>query len=511
MINTRLIKLVFVMCLGCAIVGSLVLGQDDGGQGEGQRPRDPGVRGGPPGAGVPIPNLQVNEDRLFREGFLRVVELEATCDSCPDVTPGGPPTEDPNRITLTNSAGLGARFNGDQCSVCHSQPAIGGSGGFLVPNPGDPNPRRPENPSFDLIPHRKGATNRVPSFITQFGPIREVRFVFKPDGTRDGGVHQLFTIVGRTDDPTIPGCAIQQPDFEREVTNHNVAFRIPLQLFGNGLMDKIQDREILARHDASAALRAKFGIEGIPNRSGNDGTITRFGWKAQNKSITVFAGEAYNVEMGVTNDLFPQAVEENEACNGPAKPHPNDVTRVAEDDRDNEAFNNPDHILPDWFQFVQFMNFLDGPQPVPFTPSAQRGRELFATVGCVGCHTPQMRTAPVIKSDALRDKPINLFSDLLIHHMGKGLADNIIQGAADVDMFRTTPLWGIGQRIFFLHDGRTSDLLEAIMAHSSPASEADPVLRLQALPASEANGSIQAFRKLSNRGKQDILNFLRSL
>jgi hypothetical protein len=69
--------------------------------------------------------------------------------------------QDPNLATLTNSAGLGARFNGDRCSVCHQQPAIGGSGGFLVPNPQDPSNhfRKPENPMFDLIPHRKGGQN----------------------------------------------------------------------------------------------------------------------------------------------------------------------------------------------------------------------------------------------------------------------------------------------------------------------------------------------------------------
>jgi CxxC motif-containing protein (DUF1111 family) len=81
-----------------------------------------------------------------------------------------------------------------------------------------------------------------------------------------------------------------------------------LQLFGLGLIDGIQDREILERHQAIAAIRAQQGIGGMPNRSGNDGTITRFGWKAQNKSIAIFSGEAYNVEMGVTNDLFTQAI-----------------------------------------------------------------------------------------------------------------------------------------------------------------------------------------------------------
>jgi hypothetical protein len=504
-INTRLIKLIFVMCLACAIVTTLVLGQAL------QIPRDPGVRGGAPGGGQPLPGLQVNEAKLFEEGLKRSAELEATCDTCSDITPGGETGENPLLATKTNSAGLGSRFNGDQCIVCHSQPAIGGAGGFLVPNPGEPNPRPPENPMFDLIPHRKGATNRAPSFITQFGPIREVRFLFKPDGARDGGVHQLFTIVGRTDDPGITGCNIQQPDFEREVANHNVAFRIPLQMFGMGLIDSIQDREILKRHADSAALRAQFGVDGIPNRSANDGTITRFGWKAQNKSITVFAGEAYNVEMGVTNELFPQAVEESDACNGPQKPHPNDVTRVETNDDNNEAFDNPVHLLADWMEFMLFMRFLDGPQPAPLTPRAQQGRALFASVGCAACHTPQMRTAPVIKSDALRDKPVNLYSDLLIHHMGANLADNVIQGAAGPDMFRTTPLWGVGQRIFFLHDGRTKDLIQAIEAHFSPAASADPVTRMPALGPSEANKSIEAFRRLAPNDKQAILDFLRSL
>jgi len=103
----------------------------------------------------------------------------------------------------------------------------------------------------------------------------------------------------------------------------------------------------------------------------------------------------------------------------------------------------------------------------------------------------------------LNNKTVNLFSDLLVHHMGPNLADNIIQGNAGPDEFRTAPLWGVGQRIFFLHDGRTSDLLAAIQAHSSDA--APP------FPASEANASIAAFNALTPQQKLDILNFLRSL
>jgi CxxC motif-containing protein (DUF1111 family) len=92
---------------------------------------------------------------------------------------------------------------------------------------------------------------------------------------------------------------------------------------------------------------------------------------------------------------------------------------------------------------------------------------------------------------------VNLFSDLLVHHMGQGLADGITQGGAGPDEFRTAPLWGVGQRVFFLHDGRTSNLVEAIEDHRSPGSEANKV--------------IENFNRLSAQEQQVIINFLRSL
>ena len=97
----------------------------------------------------------------------------------------------------------------------------------------------------------------------------------------------------------------------------------------------------------------------------------------------------------------------------------------------------------------------------------------------------------------MSNKEVNLFSDLLLHNMGTGLADDIVQGEAGPDEFRTAPLWGLGQRIFFLHDGRTKDLLEAIDEHKSPGSEANRV--------------ILVFNLLPPMQKQNILDFLRSL
>ena len=135
----------------------------------------------------------------------------------------------------------------------------------------------------------------------------------------DGGVKQLWVVKGISNDPTIPRCNLSQPDFEKQVANRNVAFRIPLQMLGLGLIELIQDREILARFNATASQRRGLGIGGRPNRSGNNGTITRFGWKAQNMSITMFAGEAYSVEMGISNELFPIATEEDPDCQGPGQ------------------------------------------------------------------------------------------------------------------------------------------------------------------------------------------------
>jgi CxxC motif-containing protein (DUF1111 family) len=490
---------------------------------------DPGVRGGLNNTagslqfrGVPIPHpplisphpvtratVNPNEKASFFEGILRAGQLESTCDTCSDVTQGSPVVGlgelDPVfPQSHTNSNGLGARHNADQCFLCHAQPTLGGSGGFIVPNPGQGTPQPPENPLFRLVPHRFGKKNVVPSFEQQFGPIREVRFKFNPDGTRDGGVHQLWVVTGINNDPTIPNCSIVQPDFESQFSAGNLSFRIPLQMMGLGLIDSIQDREILSHFNATASQRSALGIAGHPNRSGNDGTITRFGWKAQNKSLTMFAAEAYNVEMGITNELFPTATEEDPNCNGPRKPEPNDVTRTDPNDALNEAFKNPLHILADWMQFTVLMRFTDAPQPDSHpSPSAQHGRAVFSAIGCALCHTPQMQTAPVMQSPVLQDRPVNLFSDLLVHHMGAGLADDIIQGAAGPDEFRTTPLWGVGQRLFFLHDGRTSDLLEAINQHFSPPSAVHP--------ASEANAVVQQFRSLSVADKQAVLDFLRSL
>ena len=237
-------------------------------------------------------------------------------------------------------------------------------------------------------------------------------------------------------------------------------------------------------------------ITGNTNNNGNDGTITRFGWKAQNQTLLVFSGEAYNVEMGISNELFQQEREQDPHCQFATVP--NDVT-------DTEVTTTPPGLSA-IEKFAFFQRFLAPPTPSPDTPggatSISIGRNSFMSIGCALCHTPMLTTGNSTVA-ALRNRPVNLFSDLLVHAMGPDLADNIVQGEAQGDEFRTAPLWGLGQRIFFLHDGRTTDLLQAIQSHKS-AGDAT-------FGPSEANAVIDNFNNLPERIKQDLLNFLRSL
>jgi CxxC motif-containing protein (DUF1111 family) len=496
----------FVVVLLAASVTTALLAQTNG---HSFRAKDPGPRPNPAST-VPLPvnGLNPNEAALFNESLLRVSELEGSCDTCAQQPQGVPPIDpDPTNpfspLALVNSAGMSPVFNADQCFICHFQPAIGGS--------------TPAHNPADTIAHRLGGTNVVPFFEEPDGPFREVRFKFNADGTRDGGVHSLFTLQGRSD---TPGCTLAQPDFDKAVRDRNIAFRIPLQLFGLGLIESIQDSAIRANMNANREAKHALSITGHTNSVPNNGTISRFGWKAQNGSITIFAGEAYNVEMGISNDEFPMGRSEDPGCNVVYEPF--DTPRT-----EDTFFNNPAKIMPAWLMFAEFMRFVDAPHPAPLTPSASHGKELFSRVGCALCHTPSFQTAGTANprneheeigphSVALRGQTVNLFSDLLVHHMGSTLADDIVQGSAGPDEFRTTPLWGLGQRLFFLHDGRTSDLNVAIQDHFSgrfsdggdnPAKD----LRSYSYDPSEANVVVERFNALSESEKQAIFDFLRSL
>ena len=304
----------------------------------------------------------------------------------------------------------------------------------------------------------------MPSFIRANGPIREARFQKNPDGSPDGGVHALFVISGRVDSTgNASGCNAVQEDFEKQVRDRNIIFRIPTPVFGAGLIEMIKDNTLVANLNANSSTKQFLGISGRLNRNGNDGTVSRFGWKAQNQSLLLFSGEAYNVEMGITNELFQSERDENPNCQFASVPN------------DTQLFDTTagfPALITAIENFANFQRFLAQPTPVAsFTgassTSIARGKQKFSDIGCALCHTPSLTTSNVATVAALKNKVANLFSDLALHNMGPGLADEVSQGGARGDEFRTAPLWGLGQRIFFLHDGRTSDLVVAIRQHRS--------------------------------------------
>jgi CxxC motif-containing protein (DUF1111 family) len=488
-------------------------------------PSDGGVRGGDPGAGGSLHGLGDTENQYFEGAKDVFMEVDAV----------------PN--------GLGPRFNLDSCSGCHAHPSVGGSS-------------PPVNPQV-AIATAAGAKNTVPSFITADGPVREARFVRNPDGSPDGSVHALFVISGRSD---APGCNIKQPNFAAAVASNNVIFRIPTPLFGLGLVENVPDTALQSSLSANAQQKRSLGISGHFNLNTNDQTIARFGWKAQNKSLLLFSGEAYNVEMGITNDLFQTEREGDPNCQFNATPESVVPLQAADLASPAASFQSDIEL------FSAFMRLTAPPKPASgaATPVAQttgaagqtaaasgqttgtasqttgtagatstaasttstmlasgaadvssvmtaaagssaaaqpassatsgasvtRGNQVFTNIGCQACHTQSFTTA---KSQLTGQSNVTIqpFSDFAVHDMGSGLADGVTQGTANGNEFRTAPLWGVGQRIFFLHDGRTKDLNVAIQQHASRGSEANTV--------------INNYNMLSQTDQQSLINFLRSL
>jgi len=418
-----------------------------------QGAKDPGPRSGAAGAGGFYPTLNATEQAAFANGIAQFIEDEPVGDA-----PQG-------------AGGLGPGFNSTSCGSCHSQP------GTLGSSPGPSSPQVPQpNPQIAAAAEM-GATNTIPSFITSSGPVREARFILHSDGTPDGGVHNLFSIAGRTD---APGCTLTQPDFPAQLAANNVIFRIPTPLFGLGLVENTPDSVFKSNLASTAGQRRGLGIEGRFNLSGNDGTITKFGWKAQNKSLTIFSGEAYNVEMGVTNDVMPNERNAAKGC----------IFNATPEDSHGQAGGS------DIDAFVDAIRLSAPPTPAPSTSEIAAGQKAFENVGCALCHSETLTTAQSFNT-GMSFVQYHPFSDFALHHMGNNLADGISQGMATGDEFRTAPLWGVGQRLFFLHDGRSSDLLDAITQHESQGSEANQVVR--------------GFRNLPSTQQQSILNFLRSL
>jgi CxxC motif-containing protein (DUF1111 family) len=340
--------------------------------------------------------------------------------------------------------GLGPVFTNTACTNCHSLPVPGGNS---------------------------------PQKITLFGTTN-VDGSFNPLTNEGGPLLQPASI-----SKFQPGCTLTGETVPGDATI--VAQRLSPPTFGAGLINSIDENSILAN-----AVDKGLGIHGtagmVLDENGQT-KVGRFGRKAQFADLLQFTSEALTHDLGITSPLIatedlPQGQPIPPTCAVASEP--------------NDAGGK---------QLIAIFHFVEYLAPSnPGTPNVN-GQALFNSIGCALCHLPSYTTAPSVTvaldlngktlvSKALSNQPVNLYSDLLLHDMGAGLADNIQQGAATGSEWRTTPLWGLSLRRQYLHDGRTSNLTTAIQDHGG-----------------EAQQVVQSFNALSASDQADLLSFISSL
>ena len=383
-------------------------------------------------------SLSVGGLKAMRLAFLAVVGLVA-CDRLlteppndADVLDGPLPGLSPEELgvfvrgdaaferSFSAREGLGPIFNDRACAGCHSGDGRG----------------RPDN----IL----------------------IRIGIAPGLAREFGGPQI-------QDRAIPGATA-------EVTPRGVptSARLPPPVFGVGLIEAIRNETILALADPEDDDRD--GISGRPNwvqspewvpvrdpGGGRGPQVGRFGRKAQVSSLLQQVVEAYHQDMGLTSDFIPA---EN------ANPQGGASARAVDPAPDPEIPTSEIEAV------LEYVRMLAPPAPGEMTPTRIRGEELFGSIGCAACHVPVLPTGPH-RIVALEGTTATLYSDLLLHDMGAGLADGRPDGGAAGSEWRTAPLWGLrvmrdflGGDAFLLHDGRARSVEEAILLHGGEAERA---------------------------------------
>ena len=364
--------------------------------------------------------------------------------------------------------GLGPVFNRASCTTCHvkdgrSEPDIS----LLL--------------RVSLGQEADGRHIPVPGYGLQiqdravFGVTPEARVVVEyeevPGSFADGESYSLRRPTYRIEDPyrPLPAGVLTSPRMARPI-------------FGMGLLEAVTEATLL---DLAAAQSAAGEVSGRPNYVWNPEaerfTLGRLGWKANEPTVRQQSADAYRDDMGITSPVFPDAAPFGYDSD-------NDASAPEIDERTLEATTF----------YVQTLG-------VPAARGVgerevERGRDLFAEVGCASCHVPRLRTGTLDGLPEVSNQTIYPYTDLLLHDMGEGLADGRPDFAATGSEWRTPPLWGIGltqlvnQHTFFLHDGRARNLTEAILWHGG-----------------EAEASKETFRRLSKAERDALLVFLESL
>lgn len=255
--------------------------------------------------------------------------------------------------------------------------------------------------------------------------------------------------------------------------------RVTPQMIGLGLLDAIDEKDILAQADPDDA--DGDGISGRPNQVWSavhdKPMLGRFGWKAGSPSVNEQSQAAFAGDLGISVPLHP---------NGAGECTDKQTRCQAAPNGNSPQYDN----LEAHAQVVDLVVFYSSNLSVPARrkhnhPQVLAGKKLFYETGCSGCHTPKFITQELADRPEQSHQLIWPYTDLLLHDMGEGLADNRPEGVANGREWRTPPLWGIGLtpivngHSFYLHDGRARNLLEAILWHGGEAQAArDKVVQM---------------------------------
>lgn len=432
-----------------------------------------------------LPSL---EDRLFAGGQTTVFLTSSNSFSTPAPNINGSDLADHldgdvdfESVFVTAPAsinqGLGTLFNNSSCVSCHprdgrpSFPAnINARSGFFlrVSLPG-----QLEN----------GAPIPVPGFGTQIQ--NQAIFGYQPEGKFQVTYTDIVEILSDGTQITL-----KKPTYSLIDTyipfpgNALLSPRIGSPVFGLGLLEVITENDILQNQDINdtngdgISGKANYVFDAVTGTT----KIGRFGWKANTATILEQCAGAYNGDMGITSYLKP--IE----------------TGFGQSNGEDGFGDDPelaDHILQ---RVALYCKTLAVPAPRNITFSnVRRGAKIFEQLECAKCHIPKMQTGPSAIA-ALANQTIFPYSDLLLHDMGDGLADNRSDFLANGNEWKTRPLWGIGltnvvnNHTDFLHDGRAKNITEAILWHGG-----------------EALNSKNKFKQLSVKDRNDLLNFINSL
>jgi CxxC motif-containing protein (DUF1111 family) len=369
--------------------------------------------------------------------------------------------------TTTARDGLGPLFNTNACQNCHIKDGRG-----HPPEPGADNAVSmlvrlsiPDEPAYAEHIKRLGLTPE-PVYGTQ---LQDMAI---PGVTPEGKVrveYDAMTVHFRDGTPAHlrrPTLQITQLGYGAMHPQTRASARIAPPMIGLGLLEAIPEAAILANADPDDSKGT--GITGTPNWVWDDAqqktVLGRFGWKASQPSIEQQNAHALAGDMGLTSSL--KTVDD---CT-PSQTACLDAPNGQGADGEPEVSDN----------ILRLITFYTRNLGVPARRDVAgsqvlAGKNLFFKAGCQQCHTPQFTTAPNAAEPELANQVIRPYTDLLLHDMGEGLADNLTEFQASGQQWRTPPLWGIGltQTVSghtrFLHDGRARNLMEAVLWHGGEA------------------------------------------